>query len=143
MISIKRFNENIQILTVIENIKEIFLTISDQFNLNLDWDTEWSYGKVDSYKVMITISTKEFINNEIYDKKKFTFDFFTIKSSYGDDFKKEITNHYIELIQLYEEIDTSISRLKSLYPQIQYNIDQRNTNKTELKIRIYIPNKTK
>jgi hypothetical protein len=147
---LKKINEDsIEIDLIIEDIKEIFLDISDNFSFKIDWDSQWSYGVLDTYQIKIFISTKEFMDEKTYGSPSYSIgsgtklNFFTVTDYYGNDYQDEIINHYKECIELHNMIKTSLSRVNEIYSESFYQIEQKNSNKTEIKITINIPNETK
>jgi hypothetical protein len=127
---LRKFYEGLSMSNILAEVKEIFLNISDEFKVNYDWDSD----EVELFRITINIETKEFIPSNHYNKNNF----FYVLSLYGNNYQKELLENYKKVIELHENINSSISRFKELYPNISYSIEQKNTNKTEIKIEIYI-----
>jgi hypothetical protein len=143
---IKKFTENNlhPILNIVDNIKDMLHTISDDFKTEFDWESDG----LDAHKIIVFIHTKEFADeidyDNIYVREYFNFlNFFTVAQSNKLDKSKEnmnrLLNYHKDMIIIYENISVFLERLKQEYTNCFYLVEQENKNKSRIMIKINIP----
>lgn len=143
---IKKFNESNSIKYIANDIKEIFLDISENYRTFFEWESDG----LDQHEIEIIIHTDEFISKEDYDYQNYLGGFFYIHKEIDYDYLyktydiENMINFYQQIIKIYDDINVSLNRLKQQYPNSYYQIMQKNTNKSIIKVKIYIEkNETK
>ena len=140
---IKKFNENNShpILNIVSDIKSMLHDISDDFKTEFEWSSD---GIDADHEIIVSIYTKEFANKEdygiFYNQPGKTYNLLSFFDVLNTNQKNidQLLNYHKDMLTIYENITIFLERLEKEYNDCYYKVEQKNENKSIIKIKIYI-----